>query len=108
MESRAVQPDVTSLNGDRRVTPKAPPVKGTRTAAQMAVTPQQTRPGRRSANKDAAEIVGVFSQRKTVVAVWSTSEGHQKSPVRQPGVKQKWLNILSKKKERKKERKIDR
>ena len=80
MVSCAVQTDITWVKSENPVRPKTPLPKGTQTETQTS-TPQQTptkasqaRPGRSSANKNAAEIVDrVAIQKKTTAPVRSTS-----------------------------------
>ena len=92
MVSCAVQTDITWVKSDNPVRPKTPPPKETQAGTQTS-TPQQTptkasqaRPGRRSANKNAVEIVeGVAIQKKTApVRSASVSSRGKKSPVRAP------------------------
>ena len=71
MVSCGVQTDISWVKSENPVRPKTPPPKRTQTGTQTS-TPQQTptkasqaRPGRSSANKNAAEIVdGVTIQKK--------------------------------------------
>ena len=91
-ESRAVQTDVTWLEGDNPARPKVHQLKrrklqrSCRLPHNKSRRQLQGRPGRSSAYKGSAEIVGVSRQRKSVMAAWSvsTSKGGNKPSVRGP------------------------
>ena len=92
MVSCAVQTDIIWVKSDNPVRPKTPPPKETQAGTQTSTSQQtptkasQARPGRSSANKNAVEIVGVATQKKTTAPVRSASVSSRgkKSPVRAP------------------------